>query len=325
MNPQRLGASLFSVGDLYPRMKAFRSMLGKQATPLYFAKVDVQSAFDTIPQLAILRLISALPKESRYRLSKHLELTLPGGADPDGVGASCNPSRKYITIASAASSSKSFQKGLIEEHIQGKRHTIFVDNVVDHSRDTSELLDMLYEHIQHNMVKIGKKYYRQKQGIPQGSVLSSLLCNYFYADLEAKHLSFLQKSNSLIVRLIDDFLLITTDRTQAKRFLQVMHDGVPEYGVCINEAKSLTNFEVAINGHNITRVVGDVQFPYCGNLINTKTLNITKDRDRRKDMGQCSITQRCAIADPVEAISDSLTVEFSKTPGRTFQRKTLSK
>jgi hypothetical protein len=34
--------------------------------------------------------------------------------------------------------------------------------------------------------QIGEDYYRQQVGIPQGSVLSALMCSFFYGDME-KH------------------------------------------------------------------------------------------------------------------------------------------
>lgn len=140
------------------------------------------------------------------------------------------------------------------------------------------------------MVKIGKKFYRQKEGIPQGSVLSSLLCNYFYADLEATYLDFLDPRESLLLRLIDDFLLITTNRADAKMFLEVMHEGLPEYGVSVNPDKTLVNFEVAVNGRKVPRLLGDGGFPYCGSFVDTKTLDVRRDRERRKDMGECFLS-----------------------------------
>lgn len=136
------------------------------------------------------------------------------------------------------------------------------------------------------MVKIGKKFYRQKEGIPQGSVLSSLLCNYFYADLEATHLSFLNPKESLLLRLIDDFLLITTNRAHAKHFLEVMHEGLPEYGVGVNPDKTLVNFEVVVKGRKVPRLLGQGGFPYCGSFVDTKSLDVRRDRERRKDMGE---------------------------------------
>ena len=85
------------------------------------------------------------------------------------------------------------------------------------------------------------------------------------------------------MRQTDDFLLITTEKAHAKQFLQIMHDGVPAYGVRVNPDKTLVNFEVLINGKKIPRLVEDHGFPFCGSFIDTKTLNISRDRERRKN------------------------------------------
>ena len=45
--------------------------------------------------------------------------------------------------------------------------------------------------------KIGQSYYRQTIGIPQGSVLSSILCSFFYGDLEKKSFSFTNDPHSV--------------------------------------------------------------------------------------------------------------------------------
>ena len=74
---------------------------------------------------------------------------------------------------------------------------------------------------------MGKQFYRQKVGIPQGSVVSTILCNIFYADLEKKKLPFLTDSEGLLLRLIDDFLFISMNQDHAKTFLQYMHNGIP--------------------------------------------------------------------------------------------------
>src|SRR5277367_4355254 len=72
---------------------------------------------------------------------------------------------------------------------------------------------------------MGKQFRSQKVGIPQGSVVSTILCNLFYADLEKKKLPFLTDSDGLLLRLIDDFLFISMNQDHAKRFLQYMNDG----------------------------------------------------------------------------------------------------
>lgn len=140
----------------------------------------------------------------------------------------------------------------------------------------NSLLCLLNDHIEKNLVKIGKKYYRQKRGIPQGSVLSSFLCNYFYADLESNHLDFLRTPDCLLMRLIDDFLLITLDKSKAVRFVETMHRGLPEYGVQVSPPKTLVNFDMRIDGQAVGKTT-QPSFPYCGTRINDQTLDITKD------------------------------------------------
>lgn len=73
---------------------------------------------------------------------------------------------------------------------------------------------------------MGKQFYRQKVGIPQGSVVSTVLCNLFYGDLERRKLPFLTDPDGLLLRLIDDFLFITMNRDHAEQFLRLMHDGM---------------------------------------------------------------------------------------------------
>lgn len=297
------------MGDLYCKIKEFAGTMGLSNQPLFFCKVDVQAAFDTIPQATVVKLISELPNSEEYKISKHVEIKPGDGYRLDTTNhARSKPVRKWTSLASAANEFQSFDMIVEQKIAANKKNTIFVGNVVSQNHSKAQLVALLSEHVQRNLVKIGKKFYRQKNGIPQGSVLSSLLCNYFYADLEARHLSFLNPESSLLLRLIDDFLLITTDAKQAKQFLQTMHDGLPDYGVSVSPDKTLVNFEVSVNGRKVTRLVDGHEFPYCGTFINTNTLNISKDRERRNEL----------------VTADSLTIEFSKTPGKTFHRKVLN-
>jgi telomerase reverse transcriptase len=265
---------------MYGRVKQFRAQL-PHLKPVYFAKLDVQAAFDTIPQSAVLQLMSSLTMESKYRINKHLEMK-PG--ENYREDKTTKPMRKFVALGKSRDDFNTFQENLELELAVGKKNTIFVENIVAQFRDRDEILGLLAHHVQQNMVKIGKKFYRQKEGIAQGSVVSSLLCNYFYADLEARHLDFLQPGQSLLLRQTDDFLLLTTEKAHAKQFLQIMHDGLPAYGVRVNPDKTLVNFEVTINGKKVPRLVGNHGFPFCGSFIDTKSLDFSRDRERRKDI-----------------------------------------
>ena len=285
--PALVGSALFSVGDMYPKLKAFAQSFHGNVPPYYFAKADAKSCFDTIPQRDVVRLITQIASEEDYRLARHAEIK-PCDTHGHGIKRNCfdvKPARKFVATARAATDFQSFDEFVSAGLGTAKKNTVFVHSIVQTLQKKEKTLDLLRDHVERNIIKIGKKFFRQKAGIPQGSVLSSLLCNYFYAELEKECLGFLERQQSILLRLIDDFLLITTNKDHAKKFLQVMHDGVEKYGVEVNPAKSLANFDVIINGFQLPCLNASSEFPYCGTSINTKTLEIIKDRDRRKGTG----------------------------------------
>ena len=288
--PTLVGSALFSVGDMYPKLKTFAHKLRDRDTKgrsFYFAKVDVKSCFDSIPQKQVVRLIKSIATEDEYRISRHAEIK-PSESRTYGAAtfSHAKAARKFVSTARAMTEFPSFEEVVNTEHVKAKSNTVFVDGIVQTVQQRSKLLNLLEDHVERNVVKIGKKFYRQKAGIPQGSVLSSLLCNYYYAELEREYLGFLAEDESILLRLIDDFLLITTNKHHAERFLQLMHDGIEQFGVEINPVKSLANFNVVINGNQVAQLQGLRDFPYCGTVIDTKTLEIKKDRDRRKGTGK---------------------------------------
>ena len=305
-----LGASLFSVGDIHVRLREFRMNLHQKhnvCPRLYFAKVDVKSAFDSIPQEAVLRLMGNVPDPAhkRYTISKHVEIR--HGGITHHRNSTDHESGQYLQRwhTTAAAGLRTANQAESD-----KKNTLFVYPATAQTHSTASLLSLLADHVDTNLVRIGKHFYRQKDGIPQGGVLSSLICNYFYGHLEAEHLDFVKRDDgSLLLRLIDDFLLITTDKAKAVKFLEVMHAGVPRYGVCVNTAKTLVNFDVNIAGQTVANILKTDTFPYCGTRINTCTLDISRDRDRMINV----------------PVSNSLTVDYGRRPGHNFQRRILSK
>ena len=309
--PEKLASSMFSVGDIYPKLATFKKHLavsGQVDQQLYFVKVDVKSCFDSIPQSKIIKLVEQLVSEEDYRLARHAEVKPSETQNSRFNNAGARPIRKFVTKGQAPDNFETFEETVNTSLAVGKKNTVFIDTVTKTSHETVDLLSLLEQHVRYNIVKIGKKYFKQKTGIPQGSVLSSLLCNFFYGDMERTCLSFLDAGSSVLLRLIDDFLLITTNKGHAERFLRVLHCGIPDYGIEVSADKSLANFNTTVNGKMIPLLTSNSLFPYCGILIDTKSLEMTKDRSKFNNA----------------TVSDSLTVELSKTPGRNLHRKTLN-
>lgn len=73
-------------------------------------------------------------------------------------------------------------------------------------------------------LQVGKAWYRQTQGVSQGSVLSTLLCSFYYGAMETDIISV--APDDLLMRLVDDFLLVTPSLQQAQRFLARLLKGL---------------------------------------------------------------------------------------------------
>lgn len=301
---------MFSVGDIYKRIDKFKQLFGHSDIPFYFAKLDVHAAFDTIPQAAVISLIRSVPSQGKYDMVKHVEIQ----PNESGILAKSKIMKRWHTSARLGGDGWTFLQLIARGAIHSKKNAVYVDSVVRKSHSAHDLLALIDSHIQDNIVKIGKKYYRQKNGIPQGSVISSMLCNYFYADLEKNELQFLKVEDCLLLRLIDDFLLITTDKNKASDFVRVMLQGLPQYGVTVSPGKTLVNFDMSLDGVPVPKTQEDCRtFPYCGIRIDCDTLDMTKDRGS---------SSAAALRD--SAISNSLTVEFGRHPGQNFGRKLIN-
>ncbi|KAF5327773.1 hypothetical protein D9619_004557 [Psilocybe cf. subviscida] len=294
-----VGASAFSRDDIYFKLKKLKNVLPRgpkgELPKLYFVKVDVQACFDTIDQGKLLHILRRLLSEDVYMMQKYGQVT----------EASDKVKRNYVKKAVPEDEHPHFLRHAADL-ANILRNTIFVDQVVYPLSKKEEILALLEEHITENIVKIGTDYFRQVVGIPQGSVLSSILCSFFYGDLEKRFGKFMHDPLSTLLRVVDDYLFISTDRKLAKEFLDMMSRGHPEYGCFISSDKSLTNFDYEDQLMN-TVPPGEQTFPWCGYSINTRDLSITVDYTRYFACG----------------VRSTLTVGKGRNPGKVFAYKLL--
>jgi telomerase reverse transcriptase len=279
------------VTDIFPRLAAFKASLKEQnldQSLLYFAKVDVQTCFDTIPQGRLLSMVEGLMSLQVYQTGKHVEISPLGALQRlDGQHVDPLPVKRYVAHSGGAKDMGSFHELVQNKFVGTKSNTVFVNTNLQQQETKDDLMRLLREHVERNLVKIGKKFYRQKRGIPQGSILSSILCNFFYAELERDVLSFALGSDCLLLRLLDDFLLVTVKRQHAERFMEVMHRGHTDYGVTVEISKSLASFDVVTEaGHRVPRSASNGKFPYCGVCIDTQTLDVGKKSEQSARIGR---------------------------------------
>ncbi|CAG8728559.1 8921_t:CDS:10, partial [Rhizophagus irregularis] len=158
------------------------------------------------------------------------------------------------------------------------------DNFVHDSIE--DVLELLKEHIQQNIIKVNEEYYKQKVSIPQGLVLSSLLCSIYYGVMEREEFKYIiNDTNGLLLHFLDDFLYISTNKNNVIKFITTMHQDDLKYKIVVNDKKSMVNFDLTVNNNKINKVDG-YEFPWCGILIDTRNLDVKVDYSRYSDLSR---------------------------------------
>jgi telomerase reverse transcriptase len=189
--------------------------------------------------------------------------------------------------ACAEADQKSFPD-LVAELAGALRHVVFADSVVYAYEKRERLLALLEQHVNENLVKIGPHFYRQRVGIPQGSSLSTILCCFYLAELERTKLAFVRDRGCALLRYVDDTLFVTTSKSRARRFFDVMNEGHPEFGCFIAPEKSLVNFDLPNSrspGEFVARIHGR-EFPWCAFVLDPKTLSVRAEFERYSGLCQ---------------------------------------
>ncbi|KAI9179023.1 hypothetical protein H9P43_005685 [Blastocladiella emersonii ATCC 22665] len=233
---------------------------------IHAVKVDVVRAYDSIDPERALQVAGEIMEADTYVTRTH-DVVFPSG--------------KVATHRSITPLSKlsKFHKYAAQQNDQSAAagDAVYVDNVVHAQVRRDTAARVMHEMVATNAVRVGKQYFMQKHGIPQGAPGSAMLCNVFYGEMEQKHLGFIAESGagtSLLVRFIDDFLLLTRDAAVSTRFLDTMARGIPEYGCTIALPKSVATF-----AHPGGVLVRDV-VPWCGLLVDTTRRVVVNDYER---------------------------------------------
>jgi len=303
--PHIFGSGIYGLNELMPLFCEFLAKVrsntstGNKAlahgTQLYFASVDIQQCYDNIRQDHLFSYLPALFSHDHYLINKHAvfhPFTSMGRISRRKIHK-VGPPEEYIR----------FHKSAIDLSMHHE-HSIFVDTGGSTITTKNDMLKCLEEHLFSHLILIdgryGSRMLLQKRGIPQGSKISSLLCNFYYCQMEQKLLSntgLVGDSNiagkigqHLLVRIVDDFLLITTNRDVSLDFVQRMSNGSSELGVYINKQKTLTSYSAAITNSDGSELLledgtikdysGSECFPWCGLLFDRSTGEVHVDYSR---------------------------------------------
>jgi telomerase reverse transcriptase len=287
------GAGLPGLGFFYPRYRHFVENHRPRepgAKKMYFGSVDIRHCYDNIDQEHLLNVVAGILSEDDYLIQRYSVL------HPfDSMGRVVKRKKKQV---GPPETFVPFSKTAVD--LTGRYHrTVFVDGVACALVKKGQLMEQLREHLTSHLVttrgRYRDRYLVQSTGIPQGSVMSSMLCNYYYASVESKLLSehfeesttTLREDEDFLVRMVDDYMLVTTSLVRLGSFLKKMKRGEPSLGVHINEDKTKVSVDIEIENDDGTVAVLKANtpmqpefFPWCGMLFDTCTGEVRIDYSR---------------------------------------------
>ncbi|KAM3858645.1 telomerase reverse transcriptase [Diretmus argenteus] len=308
-DPSLLGSTVWGMADIHKVLRSLAPAQKDTPQPLYFVKVDVSGAYESLPHSKLIEVIGqALSpiKDEVFIVRRYARIW-----DDTHEGLK----KIFIRQADSLGDNMGYSnmKGFVMSLQREGRvhHAILVEQLFSSDLHGRETLDFFTQMLTGSIVQFGKRTYRQCRGIPQGSVASSLLCCLCYGHMENVLFKNMTEKGGCLMRLVDDFLLITPDLHQAQTFLKTLLAGVPGYGLMVNPQKVAVNFPVSGGWSScpgIRLLPPHCLFPWCGLLLDTHTLDVYKDYSSYAGL----------------SLRYSLTLGSSRSAGQQMRRKLMS-
>uniref|UniRef100_A0A9J8BUL2 Telomerase reverse transcriptase n=1 Tax=Cyprinus carpio carpio TaxID=630221 RepID=A0A9J8BUL2_CYPCA len=272
--PGPMGSTVWGWQDIHRVLKEFGPQQKSSPRPLYFVKVDVSGAYDSLPHQKLLEVLGEVLSpfaEQSFFVRQYARVW----SDPH-LGL-----KKHFCTKAEMCEPLNMKGFVVEEQAGGTlRDAILVER---HSSEVrgKDVFQFFQKMLSSYIIHHDNKMFHQVCGIPQGSSVSALLCNLCYGHMENSLLKGIAKGGCLM-RLVDDFLLITPHLSKATEFLTTLLAGVPDYGCKINPQKVAVNFPVCQEWLDSGASVfpSCCLFPWCGLLLDTHSLDVCKDYSR---------------------------------------------
>lgn len=133
------------------------------------------------------------------------------------------------------------------------------------------IINVIKQIVSLQSLRIGRFLYRVQVGLCQGGAggLSPRLCDLYYSGLDGGLRSLTSDDQSFLLRAMDDYLYVTSVKSKAMDFHNLVIEGIPLYNTCFNGKKLVTNLfkEVRV-------------FPYLGLIFDIELLTVEPNFSR---------------------------------------------
>ncbi|RNF23795.1 putative telomerase reverse transcriptase [Trypanosoma conorhini] len=239
---------------------------------------DAARCYDNLPQAAVMHAVERLVShDSYYTLSLSVIAPWMSGGAGTGTRAGVHGQRLQSTGEDATSAEVLLHQFVKSQTVSGERvqngtlpgiprgWIVYEEPTPpsDSMLSGNEMRAVLKQHLQHHLVVIDRKLYTQGVGITQGSAVAMLLCDTLLETVDQSLSCILSQHEepALLLRRVDDVLVVTLSHVAAARCDAALRRGWPEVGfLCQGEKLRCSTVEL---------------IPWCGLLWNPKTLEFS--------------------------------------------------
>lgn len=110
--------------------------------------------------------------------------------------------------------------------------------------EADSLKDIIRQIVFEQKIKINGKVFRMVSGLAQGSAgkFSTHLCEIYYSAMDDLYFdTFLNSDDTVLLRGVDDYLLLTSDFEKANRFYDLVCNGISDFNARFNREKLISN------------------------------------------------------------------------------------
>jgi len=252
------GFAVFNYDDVMRKYEEFATKWREVGRPkLYFVTMDIEKCYDSVDREKLSQFLN-----TTQLLSPNFQImSVQTLKRNNAIVVDLNKVKhkrmkecfrqKWQRVALEGEQSPSLLNVLENDQNElNAKKTLVVENKKRQPFRKAALLDPVVQICRNNYIEFNRKFYKQTKGIPQGLCVSSILSSFYYASLEEKALGYLRKESmdkidpniSLLMRLTDDYLLITTKEENATKFLEKLINVSRHNQFKFNMKKLQTNF-----------------------------------------------------------------------------------
>ena len=256
------GFAVFNYDEIMKKYEEFVNKWKAAGAPeLYFVTMDIEKCYDSVDSRKVcelLRRTDLLDKEY-YALScivlKRKNNVLVQKDTPVKEPIKNHFRHKFHKIGIDGGQYPTLFEILAQDNDFNFKRTLVVEQEHRKKLFKKDLLTPIDYIIQNNYITFNKSQYKQTKGIPQGMCVSYILSSFYYACLEEQALGFLKQDKLLpngsmelncVMRQTDDYLLMTTSKTNAMLFIERLYGLSLANKFRFNMAKLRTNFPLNV-------------------------------------------------------------------------------